>query len=182
MKPERGQLVQIRFTNGVFFDAIVEDWSDQKSVVRLTDSGDIVIIQKTIQDVMLVKIMTKKEETLQSPAPQEPNVFLGKVGSHIPDYEPFVIKNEVEDEFEQLTNQAITPDSLERITELKAEMNRLDRAELIGNIGKFKPNGIKKVNYESTGYLPVSGTAQHTNQEAPSTDSEFDSELQDLFG
>lgn len=180
MNPARGQLVEIRFNNGVFFDAIVEDWTDQKSIVKLITTNETVIIQKTLQDVLLVKIMQEKKEQ-GSPEEQGSFVCLGDSKVFISGLKPKIIDNGVREEFDELKNQPITDDSLKRIVELKDEMNKLDRQELLGDISTFKPSGAREINYGFTGYIPISRTAQHTNKEIAPTDSEFDSELQGLF-
>jgi rRNA-processing protein FCF1 len=160
MTPLKGQKVQVRFNNGVFFDATVEDWSDQKSVLVLPDTGDKVIIQKTLQDVMLVKI-------LNSPKPSKVEIE-----------EP----NEIHEEFEALKEQPKNENNLKRMSELKDALNKLEREEVLKKATSFTASGVRQVTYGIPRTLQVSSTAQHTAEEIATTDSDVNSELQNLFG
>ena len=60
MNPKPGQKIEIRMNNNVFFDAIVDQWSDEKSVLCLIGTDEKVIIQKTLQDVLLFKIYNEQ--------------------------------------------------------------------------------------------------------------------------
>jgi hypothetical protein len=160
MTPSKGQKVQVRFNNGVFFDAIVENWSDQKSVLVLPDTGDKVIIQRTLQDVMLVKIFNS----------QKP--------SKVEIEEP----NEIHEEFEVLKNQPKNENNLKRMSELKDALNKLEREEVLKQATSFKASGIRQVTYGIPRTLQISSATQHTEEEVGPKTSDINSELQDLFG
>lgn len=161
MKPEPGQFIQVRFNNGVFFDAIVEEWSDQKSVLKLTDnSNDTVIIQKTLQDILLVKIFANK---------------------NIPEVKQ-QYKTEIDEEFETLKDQAKTDDKILRMAELKDELNKIEREEVFNRTASHTPSGVREVTYGIPRNIQISSAAQHTQQKIASTDSQLDSELSKLFG
>lgn len=155
MTPVKGQKVQIRFNNGVFFDAIVDNWSDQKSVVRTIDGGDTVIIQKTLQDVMLVKIFNQSA--------------------------PVIEPNNMNEEFENLKEQPKNENNLKRMAELKDTLNKLEREEVLKKATSFTPSGLRQVTYGIPRTIQVGSTPQHTSQEITATDSDIDSELQNLF-
>ncbi len=161
MKPEPGQFIQVRFNNGVFFDAIVEEWSDQKSVLTLTDnSNDTVVIQKTLQDVLLVKIFANKNTPIVKQQ----------------------YKSEVDEEFEELKAQPKNDDTLTRMAELKDELNKIEREEVLTKIKSHVPSGLKEVTYGIPRNIQISSAAQHTEQEVASTNSQLNSELSKLFG
>lgn len=168
MNPEQGQLVQVRFNNGTFFDAIVESWSDQKSVVKMVDSEDLIIIQKTLQDVLAVKIVVVKK-------PAEP------IEESLESDTPTMSANEVNDEFSYLRDEPITPYNLKRMAELKDEMNKLDREAAFKKLRTFEATGVRSVQYGIPRNIQVGSTTQHTEQEATSADSGFYSEVQGLF-
>ena len=172
MNPQPGQLVQIRFNNGIFFDAIVQEWSDQKSSVKLPDTNEVVIIQKTLQDVLVVKIL---KSATQEPKHQESGI--------IEEYyeEPIVDANEVVEEFHSLKEQPMTPDNLKKIIELKSEMNKLDREETFKKLRTFEATGARSVQYGLPPNIKVSSATQYTDEEIASTDTGFHSELQRLF-
>jgi hypothetical protein len=160
MKPEPGQFIQVRFNNGVFFDAIVEEWSDQKSILTLTDnSNDTVVIQKTLQDVLLVKIFANKNTPV---AKQQ-------------------YKSEVDEEFEELKAQPKNYDSLTRMAELKDELNKIEREEILKKTTSYEPSGLKEVTYGIPRNIQISSTAQHSEQKIASTNSQLNSELSKLF-
>jgi tetrahydromethanopterin S-methyltransferase subunit A len=160
MKLQQGQFIQIRFNNGVFFDAIVEEWSDQKSIVKLADTNEIVIIQKTLQDVLLVKVLAVKNEPIVKQQ----------------------YKSEVDEEFETLKAQPKNNDTLARMAELKDELNKIEREELLKKTLSHKPSGLKEVTYGIPRHIQVSSAAQHTEQKIASTNSQLNSELSKLFG
>ena len=154
MNPSKGQLIEIRFANGVHFDAIVENWSDQKSTLKLPNSNDIVIIQNTLRDVLLVKIAGPKKTVEPSP-------------------DPYV-------EFEQIKSHAHKPENLTRMAELQDQINRVERFKILNNMHHLK-DGMKDINYAIPGSLQVSSPPQHTVQKTRPADSQFSAELQGLF-
>lgn len=164
---QKGQFVQIRFNNGIFFDAIIEDWSDQKSIVSLPDTRETVIIQKTLQDVLLVKVFNKSPE-------------IKKKEIEIKEEKDKKLDN-VRSEFDKLKDETTSPTSLKKMSELKDEMNKLEREEVFGRMKEFKPDGVREIVYGLPRNLQISGAAQHTNQETPPPNIKFGAELQNLF-
>jgi hypothetical protein len=160
MNPAKGQFVQIRFNNGTFFDATVEEWSDQKSIVILSDTNDRVIIQKTLQDILLVKI------------------FANKVSPQVKQHQD----TEVEQEFTYLKEQPKDESTLKRMAELKDELNKIERQEFSKKVTSHTANGMREISYGlPIGNLQVKSSAQHTSKEITATDIEFSSELSELF-
>lgn len=169
MNPVKGQLVQVRFNNGVFFDAIVEEWSDQKSILVLPETQEVVILQKTLQDVLLVKVL--------KPATQE---LLTQRQVEVSSFDEFSFV-ETQEEFEHWQAKPITDHSLKRMSELKDQLNKMERADRLSKMNEFKANGMKAVNYGIPRNIPINSIAQHTDQEASSPNDGFDTELQGLF-
>lgn len=160
MKPEQGQLIQIRFNNGVFFDAIVEEWSDQKSIVKLPDTDDMVIIQKTLQDVLLVKIFANKN------TPVEKQRY----------------KSETNEEFEMLKSQPKNDHSLARMAELKDELNKIEREEVFQKTMSHTSSGLREVSYGIPRNIKISSAAQYSDEKTTSANTQLNSELSKLFG
>jgi tetrahydromethanopterin S-methyltransferase subunit A len=74
MIPQKGQSVAVMFRNGYKIEGTVISWSDGKSVLKSLTGSSTVIIQKTIDDVMLVKINNAQEiykEIKEKPIKQE---------------------------------------------------------------------------------------------------------------
>lgn len=178
MNPEQGQLVQIRFYNGYFFDAVIQEWSDQKSKVKLIGSGDIVIIQKTLQDVLAIQIMTSKQPA-QAPVVSTPTTTL-QAAAPIAKVPPRTL-GDINEEFLDHHNQPVTPDRLKRMSELKDEMNKLEREDAFKKLRTFESTGVRSVQYGIPRNLQVCSATQYTKQEAAPTDSTFYSEMQGLF-
>jgi hypothetical protein len=158
--PKIGQFVQVRFHNGIFFDATVKEWSDGKSILILSDQNEV-IIHNTLQNVLLVKIIKTKnvsEETKSEP-----------------------IKEKLVDELEKEKKQHNAVRSDIKMAELKDELNRLEREEQLQNIKTFKPDGFREVNYGIPRHISIGSASQHTDQKTTSTDSSLNSELQNLF-
>lgn len=166
----KDQFVQVRFNNGIFFDAIVQEWSDQKSILRLPTTNEVVIIQKTLQDVLLVKVLAQptKDESINEE--QLPNK------TELPKQQ-----NEVAQEFEQTLQTPSSEQRLTRLSELKNELNKLERREMLGNLTSFKANGMKATSYGIPGNISINSIAQYPDQETTSPHSQLHSELQDLF-
>lgn len=61
MTPQVGQTVAVVFRNGYKVDGVVISWSDNKSVLKSLTGASNIIIQKTLEDVMLIKINFAKE-------------------------------------------------------------------------------------------------------------------------
>ena len=160
MNPIKGQFVQVRFNNGTFFDATVEEWSDQKSIVILPDTNDRVIIQKTLQDVLLVKM------------------FATKISPEIKKQYDM----EIQQEFETLKEQPKNDASIKRMSKLKDDLNKIERQEFKKKATSHTINGMRAITYGIPGNISVGGITQHTDEEIATTDIEFGSELCELFG
>ncbi len=156
MNLQKNQLVQVRFNNGIFFDAIIESWSDEKSVLRLPNSDDIVLIQNTLRDVLLVRVINNKKEE-QPPISEN--------------------KTEIINEFEELLNEPKSKPIIEKIADLKIKLNLLEREELQSKTISFEGTGVKQVNYG----LPINGITINSPKEAPVQNIRSNTSLHDLF-
>jgi len=62
MIPQKGQHVQCLLRVGGMVEGIVEIWSDDKTVLRSLDNKSLMIISKTADDIVLVKVMLPERE------------------------------------------------------------------------------------------------------------------------
>ncbi len=157
MIPAKGQFIQVRFNNGIFLDGVVQEWTDQKSILQLTDNNDTVIIQKTLQDVLLVRIFSQNPKQRQEK------------------------QQKLSDTFELLKDQPKTPETLTTMAELKDELNKIEREEILKQVRSNKFNNTKEVIYGLPRNLNIASPPQYPTQEAPTENSDFNSELQRVF-
>ena len=71
MKPQVGQQVSIVFKNSIQLSGEVIEWSDNKSVLKSLSNASIIVINKTLEDVMFYKIfdnVVQKIEKIQEKA------------------------------------------------------------------------------------------------------------------
>lgn len=151
MNPQKDQLVEIRFNNGLYLKGIVENWTDEKTVLRLDNTKEVIIIQNTRETVLLVKIVGKEK------AQQ---------------------KQTISTEFEELKEQPKTDYSLKRMAELKDEMNRLEKEEILRKARSHEASGTRNIEYG----IPLSLITKHSQQKTTPKDNGFGAELQALFG
>lgn len=156
---KKGQFVQIRFVNGIFFDAYVDSWSNDESIVHLPDSDDQIFILNTKRDTLLVKILPDNID----PKKREEKTISAS------------------EEFEKLAEEPKDDKTLTRMSELKDELNKLEREEILRKARSHVPSGVRMVEYGIPRDIRVAKPAQHTAQETEGEDSSFDSELQNLF-
>lgn len=69
MHPKKNQSIHIIFKNGFKVDGIVEFWSDQKAVLRSATGPDLLIINQTAQDILLIQIVNSAPSTEVSTPP-----------------------------------------------------------------------------------------------------------------
>lgn len=56
-----GQIVKILFRNGSIETGKVIKWTDEKSIIKSLNSNDLLIIQKTLEDVFVIKIINEQK-------------------------------------------------------------------------------------------------------------------------
>lgn len=66
MKPQKGQYVKIIFNNATQAEGFVEEWSDNTSVLKAEDNSSYLVINKTFEDIMAIKIMITHIPTTQN--------------------------------------------------------------------------------------------------------------------
>ena len=71
MKPVKGNQVHIFFRNGMQAEGIVESWSDGVSVLGTSDPTRKLIINKTSDDIMMIKIVATPMPKEQLPSVPE---------------------------------------------------------------------------------------------------------------
>lgn len=180
MKPQKGQLVEIRFINGIFFDATVEDWSDQKSIVKL-QTGEVVILQNTLQNVLLVKIYNNENNNSNNLDNSNNSDNLKDLKIEKKSNKINYNKDVLEEEFNSLVNEPKTDLNIKRLSELKDELNKMEREDILKSVKSLKSSGITTVQYGIPRNLQISRTAQHTPKEILQSSSDIDAALQNLF-
>lgn len=171
MNPLPGQLIQIRFNSGIFFDAIVVSWTDQKSSLLLPETNETVIVQKTLQDVLLVKILNTKasspvvsEEEFKTPDIMDEKAY------------------DIQKEFEALKRETPNQRNLKKMAELKDELNKLERQDFAKKASSLQLSGARPVSYGLPRNLSIPSPPQYPDQEAPSPNPDFGASLSGLFG
>lgn len=155
MNINKGEMVQVRFNNGLFFDAIVEKWTDQKSILYLLDTKDKIVIQKTLQDVLFVKIIAqanKPENKLER-------------------------KTNLQDEFDFLKTQPKTDNNLDDLSKLRDELNKIEREEILKQATSFRTSGRRETTYAFPRHIKIGSPPEHSSQETPTEDPGTDPEL-----
>lgn len=158
MNPSPGQFIQVRFNNGIFLDAFVEEWTDEKSILRLPE-GDIVVIQRTQQDVLLFRILANQ-------------------------IAPMSVSNNLQTlkgKFEELHSENRDVSNLDQMTNLQREINKVEREEIRQNLISGSTQKARPINYDLPRNLPFPRPPQHSAEKAPSGNSTFGAELQHLF-
>lgn len=62
MIPQQGNIIAVFFRNGVQLEGEVLEWSDEKSVLKSPTGASIIVIQKTLDDVMFYKFSNAKTD------------------------------------------------------------------------------------------------------------------------
>src|SRR5277367_3158409 len=62
MIPQPGNIVVLFFRSGVQLEGEVVSWTDQKSVLKSPTGASMIVIQKTLDDIMFYKFSNAKEE------------------------------------------------------------------------------------------------------------------------
>lgn len=118
MNPEPGDYVKVLFNNGTAAEGFVRSWSDAKSVLETESQDSFFVIQKTLEDVLAVKI------------------FPGHLR-----------QEEAEQEFEEVRVQPRTQTNIKKLAELRTELNRQERDNFFNQIQSHKIGQIRPVDY-----------------------------------
>lgn len=62
MIPQPGNIIVVFFRNGVQLEGEVISWSDERSVLKSPTGASMIVIQKTLDDIMFYKFSNAKEE------------------------------------------------------------------------------------------------------------------------
>lgn len=77
MNPKQGEYVIVYLRNGLRLEGNIVEWTDGKSVLKSTAETATIIIQKTIEDVLFVKITNFRsdyEELKEKPIKEEDDI------------------------------------------------------------------------------------------------------------
>lgn len=77
MIPQPGNIIVVFFRNGVQLEGEVLEWTDEKSVLKSPAGASIIVIQKTLDDVMFYKFSNAKndyEKLREKPRKEEDDI------------------------------------------------------------------------------------------------------------
>jgi sRNA-binding regulator protein Hfq len=138
MIPQKGQYVKIVFRNGTQMEGIVENWTDQKTVLLSEDGQSTMVIMKTAEDVLAFKV----------------------VFNHMSLIEAKKRLAESQDKFRQILKQPIPVEQVEEeglaplqikaktLAQLKTLMIEQEKKIISEKIREHSANDIRTTNYE----------------------------------
>src|ERR1700722_84519 len=77
MTPDNGQNIVLYLRNGVQLEGVVVSWTDDKSVLQSPQGTSLIVIQKTLDDVMFFKITDARKDfqkLIEKPEKQEDDI------------------------------------------------------------------------------------------------------------
>jgi len=139
MIPQKGHYVKIMFRNGTQAEGYVESWSDQQSVLKSSDNSNLFLIQKTVEDVMAIKIILEK-------APESQIVLEEKL-------------EEYQQEFEQVYEQPSADDlRIKNLAQLKCAMIEQERKITASKLRQHIVGGNERKNSYEHGLFTKQST------------------------
>ena len=126
MKPNKNQYVRLIMKNLVQVEGYVLEWTDQQASL-LTNEKDIIIVQNTLNDVSIIKI-------LSASLPQKKQ----EIASHI---------EQVIEKPAPIDQQSL---KLKKLSELRMEQAKIDKEIISSNMKNFEinPEGKQPVKYD----------------------------------
>lgn len=135
MIPEKGQYIKCIFRNNAIIEGIVESWSDQRSVLKTSDEENLLIIQRTADDVMIVKIVLESQKVK-------------------PIKNKIIAKSNLEKEFSEVYEQPSDNDlRTKRLAELKIMMAEQEKKIITEKLKDHHCSGIKSINYQYPSFI-----------------------------
>ena len=127
MIPQKGHYVKIIFRNGSQAEGYVESWSDKQSILKSVEGESYFLIQKTVEDVMAIKIILEN-----APVPQ--NVLEDKL-------------EEYQQEIEQVYKQPSSNDlRVKNLAQLKCAMIEQERKITASKLRQHTVSGNERKN------------------------------------
>jgi|ERR1035437_3812239 hypothetical protein len=138
MIPEQGQHVKCLLRNGNSIEGIVDSWSDQQSIIKDLDGKSLTIIQRTSDDILLIRIMLEVpiSAKIQSEIRKEIAVKL-KEAADMPSNDELRLKT---------------------IAELKILSDKQERDIIAKKLKDHQISEVRKTKYEYPGFFQKQGT------------------------
>jgi hypothetical protein len=128
MIPQKGSHVKCVMRNNLVLEGVVESWSDDQSILRSLDDSSLSIIQHSLEDIVVIKVILKK---------------------------PLQTKKELEIKFEEEVKKPSDDNlRLKNIVELKNMLNNQEKKIIAENLKNHHIGEIKKINYGQPGFFP----------------------------
>lgn len=133
MNPDKGCHVKCLLRNNILIEGIVEYWSDTKSVLKSLDGESLSIIQRTSDDILLVKIILKKFEKSEQ-----------KLIENKPIVSRVEIAKKLKETLESPTDSDLQKKNIEELKKLSIQQEK----EIVANrIKEHSASEIKKTKY-----------------------------------
>lgn len=143
MNPQKGQYVKLMFNGGQSAEGFVDSWSDDKSILINRERTSMLIIQRTKESVLFVKIITQTQT--QS-----------------------VPKSELLEAFEEIANQPKrSREDVKNLADLRIELNRQEREDLANAVKSHELGQITPVNYAIPKFASQPSPLQHSGTKGP---------------
>ncbi len=143
MTPIKNQYVRVIFRNSSHVEGFVEQWSEQKALLRSSDGKSLLIIQDVCADIMAIKVYLEPQPEAQLVEP--------KVTTEVQR------KREIDDDFdaevckrEENIDQYLRAKTLLELRKLQAEQ---DRKIIAGKLKDHMPTQVRVPKYELPGFL-----------------------------
>lgn len=125
MNPSVGQYVQCILRSNSMIEGFVKLWSDNQSILESKDGSNTILIQKTSQDVMIVRIIKQK------------------------DIKKMEVENsQLKEKVEKQTTNVFNNDDNKRLVELRAELKNKDKEIIANKLKEHFASNVKPVKYQ----------------------------------
>jgi len=130
MMPFENQYVKLVMKNLIKIEGFVKSWTDKKSAL-LTEDNDIIIIQNTLEDVSIIKIVQSKTQTISSK------------------------KEEIDKKFEEILDNPVPLNEqtlkVQKLADLRLEQAKIEKEMIASQFKKHEILNRKTVKYDQFG-------------------------------
>jgi len=130
MMPFENQYVKLVMKNLIKIEGFVKSWTDKKSAL-LTEDNDIIIIQNTLEDVSIIKIVQSKTQTISSK------------------------KEEIDKKFEEILDNPVPLNEqtlkVQKLADLRLEQAKIEKEIIASQFKKHEILNRKTVKYDQFG-------------------------------
>jgi hypothetical protein len=141
MKIEKGQYVECLLKNGWVISGVVEELDSSGLTLSRKDEKGKVIILRPSEEISVIKVFFSGQEIL-------------KEKKSVPRPQP-IVKSEIEETFD-LPSDA--PDRIKMLAELRQELNRREREDIVNRLRSHEVGDVRKVEYGYPGLFKKPST------------------------